>query len=413
MAIIEVKDLTKEYRLGQLVNLKDSLKKIFLNSKNQSDSKNKQFKALDSLNFKIEQGEVVGIIGTNGAGKSTLLKILSGITTPTQGNVYVDAKVAPLIEVGAGLVPDLTGRENIYLNGTILGMKRSEIKAKFDDIVEFAELEEFVDTPIKRYSSGMQVRLGFSIATSIDADLLIVDEVLAVGDLAFQRKCFDRMENMIKRQGKTVLLVSHNIRQIERMCDRVLLLDHGNILMDDKASKVCNVFYENNDKKIRLQAKSSQSNIRSTGEVELKDFYFQDVLTGNKTETVQYNSDVDVVLKLKLNKPLKKPIIVFGVHSTDFVYITTTTSGEELRSLELDTGEYEFTFRIKQLPLLPRTYSARISIDVEEPVKNVFFGENMFQFSIVAGQDFQRTSPENEGFFKLETQWQQPEKAGL
>src|SRR6266404_6238030 len=243
MAIIEVNHVSKEYRLGQLLTVKQSLQNAFARLRGHPVQVQAPFKALDEVDFKVEEGEVLGIIGENGAGKSTLLKLLAGITVPTHGSVSVPGSVAPLIEVGAGMVPDLTGRENIYLNAMILGMRRAEIKKKFDDIVNFAELEEFIDTPIKRYSSGMQVRLGFSIATSMDSDILIVDEVLAVGDLAFQRKCFDRMEDMIRRQGKTVLLVSHNIRQVERLCTRAILLDHGAVVTDGNTAETCNVFY--------------------------------------------------------------------------------------------------------------------------------------------------------------------------
>ena len=208
MPIIEVKHISKEFQLGELHSLKQTVLDTVARVRGHTAPKRVPFKALDDVNFDVEQGEVLGIIGQNGAGKSTLLKLLAGITKPTRGTLAVNGRVAPLIEVGAGLVPDLTGRENIFLNASILGMTRSEIAKKLDEIVAFAELEEFIDTPIKRYSSGMQVRLGFSIATSIEANILIVDEVLAVGDLAFQRKSFDRMDDMIKRQQKTVLLVS-------------------------------------------------------------------------------------------------------------------------------------------------------------------------------------------------------------
>ena len=227
MAIIEVNHVTKQYRLGQYANMKSSALNVLARLRGQEVQEKQILNALSDIDFSVEEGEVLGIIGTNGAGKSTLLKLLARISVPTKGNVAVRGKVAPLIEVGAGLVHNLTGRENIYVNGAILGMKKSEINKKFDEIVAFAELEEFIDTPIKRYSSGMQVRLGFSIATSVDADILIVDEVLAVGDLSFQRKCFDRMDEIIKHKGKTVLLVSHNIRQVERICSRTILLDHG------------------------------------------------------------------------------------------------------------------------------------------------------------------------------------------
>src|SRR3954463_4101536 len=225
MAIVEVDHVTKQFQLGQLQTVKLGLQRLVARVSGNPVPERPNFKALDDVDFKVEQGEVLGIIGSNGAGKSTLLKILSRITVPSGGSVRVRGKVAPLIEVGAGLVGDLTGRENIYLNAAILGMSKKETARKFDEIVSFAELDAFLDTPIKRYSSGMAVRLGFSIATTVEAEILIVDEVLAVGDLAFQRKCFNRMEDLIKRQNKTVLLVSHNLRQVQRICTRALLLD--------------------------------------------------------------------------------------------------------------------------------------------------------------------------------------------
>src|SRR6478672_6307516 len=254
MAIIEVNHVTKEFKLGQMGSIKLSVQRAIARLNGHPLPEKPNFKALDNVDFNVEEGEVIGIIGGNGAGKSTLLKILSRITVPSKGSVNVRGKVAPLIEVGAGLIGDLTGRENIFLNAAILGMSRKETARKFEEIVEFSELEEFLDTPIKRYSSGMAVRLGFSIATSVDADILIVDEVLAVGDLAFQRKCFDRIEHMIKNQKRTVLLVSHNIRQVERLCSRAILLDSGAILADGAASATCNLFYERSDDKIKRDA---------------------------------------------------------------------------------------------------------------------------------------------------------------
>ena len=212
MPIIQLNHVSKDYRLGTLTSLKDSVRNTVRRLRGQPVKKRAAFRALDDMDFSIEQGEVVGIIGNNGAGKSTLLKLLAKVTTPTAGHVAVNGKVAPLIEVGAGLVPDLTGRENVFLNATILGISRADIAARFDEIVAFSELESFIDTPIKRYSSGMKIRLAFAIATSVEAEILIIDEVLAVGDLAFQRKCFERMEDLIKGRGNTVLIVSHNIR---------------------------------------------------------------------------------------------------------------------------------------------------------------------------------------------------------
>src|SRR5215470_7661028 len=300
MNIIEVDHVKKEFQLGQLHTVRDSLLRAVAKLKGKTVVPRGLFNALDDVSFTVEQGEVLGIIGANGAGKSTLLKLLARITVPTSGRVSVRGKVAPLIEVGAGLISDLTGRENIYLNGIILGMPYALIRKRFDDIVGFAEIEEFIDTPIKRYSSGMAVRLGFSIATCMDADILIVDEVLAVGDLAFQRKCFDRMEDMIKRQGRTVILVSHNTRQIERLCNRVILLDHGCIIADDSPDKVCNMFYERSDEKVRLSARSDKTarwkNVFVVDGLKVLEVELVDA-SGKPTDAIRYGDDTGVRIR--------------------------------------------------------------------------------------------------------------------
>lgn len=189
------------------------------------------FWALEDVSFHVNQGEVVGIIGHNGAGKSTLLKILSRITKPTRGEVRLHGRVGSLLEVGTGFHPELTGRENIFLNGAILGMRRHEIQSKFDQIVDFAEISQFLDTPVKRYSSGMYVRLAFAVAAHLEPEILIVDEVLAVGDVSFQRKCMGRMRE-VGRSGSTILFVSHNMPAVESLCTRAILLDHGKVALD-------------------------------------------------------------------------------------------------------------------------------------------------------------------------------------
>jgi lipopolysaccharide transport system ATP-binding protein len=186
----------------------------------------------------VEQGEVMGIIGPNGAGKSTLLKILSRVTAPTGGCVKVKGRIASLLEVGTGFHPDLTGRENIYLNGAILGMSKEEVRRKFDEIVSFAEIEKFVDTPVKRYSSGMYVRLAFAVAAHLESEILLVDEVLAVGDAAFQKKCLGKIGNVASNEGRTVLFVSHNMESIQSLCKRVLLLKSGHVILDGGSEKV-------------------------------------------------------------------------------------------------------------------------------------------------------------------------------
>lgn len=197
--------------------------------------------ALKDINFEVEQGEVVGLIGDNGAGKSTLLKILSHITVPTTGRSEVHGRLGSLLEVGTGFHPDLTGRDNIYMNGTILGIRRAEIQRKFDEIVAFSEIEKFIDTPVKWYSSGMYLRLAFSVAVHLDNEVLVMDEVLAVGDVSFQQKCLDKMHE-IRKQGRTILFVSHSMAAVTRLCDRAILLDKGQMLTDGPASEVVNTY---------------------------------------------------------------------------------------------------------------------------------------------------------------------------
>jgi lipopolysaccharide transport system ATP-binding protein len=230
---VSAQGLSKLYRLGELQgSLGDSVRAGLRRLRGQGPAtESSDFWALRDVSFDVAEGEVLGIIGRNGAGKSTLLKILSRLTEPTHGRVVVHGRVGSLLEVGTGFHPELTGRENIFLNGTIIGMRRNDILRRFDEIVEFAEIGPFLDTPVKRYSSGMYVRLAFAVAAHLEPDILIVDEVLAVGDLAFQRKCLGRIGETAG-EGRTVLFVSHNMAAVKSLCSRVILLDHGEVVTD-------------------------------------------------------------------------------------------------------------------------------------------------------------------------------------
>ena len=241
---ISVDNISKRYRKGQtsyhtlredLYNLTGSL--IHLRKRRPEDTDEKHIWALRDVSFRIDQGEKVGIIGRNGSGKTTLLRLLAGITRPTKGKIAVSGRIGVLIEIMAGFHPELTGRENIYLNGAIMGMSRKEIKRKFDEIVAFSELENFIDTPIKRYSSGMNVRLGFSVAAHLDPEIMLVDEVLAVGDAVFQKKCLGKM-GASAQEGRTVVFVSHNMTAVQSLCGRTLLLDDGRMMEDGDTSTV-------------------------------------------------------------------------------------------------------------------------------------------------------------------------------
>jgi lipopolysaccharide transport system ATP-binding protein len=245
--VISAHGLSKRYVLGtmaghdtlrdQLAHGAKALLRTFKSGPKPETNGAEEFWALRDISFELGRGEVLGVVGRNGAGKSTLLKLLSQITEPTDGEIRIRGRVASLLEVGTGFHPELTGRENVFLNGAVLGMTRREIRARFDQIVAFAEVEKFLDTPVKRYSSGMYVRLAFAVAAHLDPEILIVDEVLAVGDMQFQKKCMGKMED-VGKQGRTVLFVSHNMNVIESLCSRAILLDHGRLCMDDTARNV-------------------------------------------------------------------------------------------------------------------------------------------------------------------------------
>lgn len=243
---IKIEKLRKKYKLGIIgggtLNAElqswwarkrgkqDPNLKIDQDSKKYGDT----FWALDGINIEIHKGETVGIIGANGAGKSTLLKILSRVTAPTEGDIWINGRIASMLEVGTGFHGELTGRENIYMNGAILGMTRKEVEEKIDSIIDFSECRQFIDTPVKRYSSGMYVKLAFSVASHLDAEIMIMDEVLAVGDMAFQKKCLDRMRLVSQNEKKTILYVSHNMNTIRQLCDRVIVLSKGRVIFDGK-----------------------------------------------------------------------------------------------------------------------------------------------------------------------------------
>ena len=255
--VVEVENLSKLYRLGGIgaTSLRESLetllgrgrapKKVASSSlaEDRAGPEADSFWALKDVSFSVQPGEVVGILGRNGAGKSTLLKILSRITEPTSGRAILRGRVVSLLEVGTGFHPELTGRENIFLNGAILGMKRAEIAKKFDEIVAFAEVGKFIDTPVKRYSSGMFVRLAFAVAAHLEPEILLIDEVLAVGDAGFQKKCLGKMDQVANEQGRTVFFVSHNIAAVSALCDNVLLIEGGRCVMRDTPARVISHYF--------------------------------------------------------------------------------------------------------------------------------------------------------------------------
>ena len=255
--MLKVENVSKIYKLGEIggTTLRDELQRLSAKLRKKEDptkrigtknyNKGEKFKALDDISFEVKKGERVGIIGHNGAGKSTLLKLISRVTGPTAGKIYLNGRVASMLEVGTGFHPELTGRENVYMNGAILGMTKKEIDAKMEDIIEFSEVRQFIDTPVKRYSSGMYVKLAFSVAAHLDSEIMIMDEVLAVGDMAFQNKCLTKMKEVSTNEERTILYVSHNMNTIRQLCDKVIVLNHGKIVFNGDVEDGINLYLNN------------------------------------------------------------------------------------------------------------------------------------------------------------------------
>ena len=323
-----------------------------------------EFWVLNDVSFELRRGETLGIIGHNGAGKSTMLKHLSGIMEPTRGSIEVNGRLSALIEVGAGFHPDLTGRENVFLNGVILGMTRSEVKRKFDEIVEFAGLEEFIDTPVKRYSSGMFARLGFSVAAHLEPDILVIDEVLSVGDFAFQRKGLEKMR-AIAKSGATVIFVSHNLQAVAEFCQRGILLEKGRVIADGPTDQVVRRYL---DTAATHEARVAHGPVRvsraSIASVE------------GQTGRFAAGQKARVSVAIEAMASVEKVAVVLDVFNTEF-YEVFNTSSERLGAppLTLDAGERAVCDFDLEMNLGPGTYYIGVYLyryDVEREYDHVF-----------------------------------------
>lgn len=338
---IEIRNLGKQYKLASAapyVALRDvisqSIKNIFAEKKKSG----KTFWALQDINVDIEPGERVGIIGRNGAGKSTLLKIISRITPPTTGNAIIRGRVGSLLEVGTGFHPELTGRENIYLNGSILGLKRTEITKQLDAIIDFSGVERFIDTPLKHYSSGMQLRLAFSVAAHLEPEILMIDEVLAVGDLEFQKKCLGKMEEVSKNYGRTVLFVSHNMNYIQSLCTKGILLEQGRVEIAGKIDDVVNAYL------VKAMQKSFQVNWdknKPGDEVcSLLSLRMIDK-AGNARESFKTNESIGIEMKYEVTRPGFVLWLGHNIHNLEGINIFDTHSvNTEYYNKPHETGNF-------------------------------------------------------------------------
>jgi lipopolysaccharide transport system ATP-binding protein len=346
-----------------------------LSTLHSSRASHEDFWALRNVSFEVRQGEVIGIIGRNGAGKSTLLKILSRITEPTEGRICLRGRVASLLEVGTGFHPELTGRENIFLNGAILGMHRAEIKRKFDEIVAFAEVDKFLDTPVKRYSSGMYVRLAFAVAAHLEPEILIVDEVLAVGDAEFQTKCLGKMES-VSRSGRTVLFVSHNMSAICGLCGRAVLLQEGKIVFDGEATIATNRYLT----EALAKRPDQNSCVRDS---EILEIIFENEQGGPLSVAI-VDQPVVVRIKFILRTPEKAHTLMLQFSTIDghAIWTAETTPGI-VNSLRGESGVLELSVAIPKFILFPKTYFVGVGI-MNYGVGPVFWDKCFRQLTVVS-----------------------------
>jgi len=391
--VISVEHLSKSYRLGQIGTgtLTNDLKVWWAKTRGkpnpllkigQSDHGNRdgeELWALRDVSFTVEQGEALGIIGRNGAGKSTLLKILSRVTAPTSGRVKVNGRIASLLEVGTGFHPDLTGRENIILNGAILGMSKLEIARKFDEIVAFSEIEQFIDTPVKRYSSGMYVRLAFAVAAHLDPEILVIDEVLAVGDASFQKKCLGKMGDVAKG-GRTVMFVSHNLVAVDKLCPTCLWIDTGTLKKKGSTNEVVEQ-YSQTVLNQAVEGSFSGIEIKGDGRVQLVSYRVTNQLD-EKQKLPITNEDVNLYVRLFVKEPINQPACGISVSNDRGVLMTSINTVEQGFHLQsFPSGELEIKVKMNHVAYLPGDYIA--SFWVMNPQGHIYaMAEDAIRFEI-------------------------------
>ena len=391
---IECLEVDKSYKLGKkTTSFRENLSSFFIKSKNRNES----FNALKNVSFSINKGEVLGIIGKNGAGKSTLLKVLSKITKPTKGKIEINGRVASLLEVGTGFHPELTGRENIFLNGTILGMTRKEVASKLNEIITFSGVEKFIDTPVKHYSSGMYVRLAFSVAAHLEPEILIIDEVLAVGDYEFQKKCLGKMED-VANNGRTVIFVSHNMTAVQSLCDNCLLLENGKVIAKGATNDIIDQYL--------VQGNESFTNI-----AELKDRkgsqkvrfisldYYQE---SRKTNKVKALSPLKLIIRLNKKASLRDLKIDVGFNNqlgVRVAWVSTDLISKD--EIELNPEGNEIRISITNFNLIPGSYNVNLFMNFKNDLAD--WVSNVAPFEVVEFDyhNCGKSTPNNQGFVVL------------
>ncbi|MGE5341645.1 MAG: ABC transporter ATP-binding protein [Candidatus Omnitrophota bacterium] len=406
---IEINDVSKKFKLYH--NRESSLKYMALNLlKGKRAKLSSEFWALKDIRMEIPKGKTVGFIGRNGSGKSTLLKLVSGILYPDRGTIHANGKISTLIELGSGFHPELTGRENVYINASILGFSRQDVNRKFDDIIRFSGLEAFIDNPVKTYSSGMYVRLGFSVAINIDPDVLIIDEVLAVGDETFQKKCIRKIHEM-KRLGKTIVFVSHDLNAVEELCDEVFLLHNGRLLKQGKPVEVIAEYH-------RLLIGSSELKVREEGpestgaasvpaknrwgskEAEITRLVFLDE-NGTETDCLKTGGRFRVKMFYHAHSRIQEPVFGIAIYNENGLHITgpnTKGCGPAFSSIE---GKGCVEYDVESLPLLPGTYLFTAAIYDITGLQAYDHWEQAWKFHVIESE----TVMERYGMITIPSQW--------
>lgn len=373
--MLKIDNVKKEYKLGVIggTTIKEELQRKIAKLRHKEDPTKKigakeykageTFMALNGVSFEVKHGERIGLIGHNGAGKSTLLKLISRITAPTEGAIYLNGRIASMLEVGTGFHPELTGRENVYMNGAILGMTKKEIDAKMERIIEFSEVRQFIDTPVKRYSSGMYVKLAFSVAAHLDSEIIIMDEVLAVGDMAFQQKCINKMRDVSLEEGRTIIYVSHNMNTIRQLCDRVVVLDHGKVVFNGDVEEgigvYMNIANDMHDSFFDLTALSRGKHGDEKYKTKMKSLE----LLGKKDCYVNRGEELRMKLDWYSKEDLKDVRLRILIRTSNDNYTIGTTMTESLGDCEKE-----------------KDYSATVALDTSLLAKGVYFlNITMFQ----------------------------------
>jgi lipopolysaccharide transport system ATP-binding protein len=382
-AAIVIEGLGKRYTIGQQKADVDGMRHAlegairapgaWLRSRRESKLKQVDFWALRNVTLNVNQGEVVGIIGKNGAGKSTLLKLLSRITVPTEGRFRINGRTASLLEVGTGFHHELTGRENIFLNGAILGMTRAEIRQKFDEIVEFSEIEDFLDTPVKRYSSGMYVRLAFAVAAHLNPEILIVDEVLAVGDSAFQKKCLGKMGDFAE-SGRTVLFVSHNLQAIRNLCQRGVWIKDGQVHQDGTVEEVTGAYFESASGETKFSWMNAAYGLKII-QVKLKNS------RGIEAREFQPGEDLIVEISYEADQLISRPIVALGIVGISGSCFTANMLLDGHRP-DCLAGAGKISCLFRSIPLLPQSYTVKMRIQGADPGEMIVPYQEVAHFDV-------------------------------